>query len=159
MSFRPTTPQMNITPLIDVVFQLILFFMLVSNIVSNQAVEMIVPDLERPLTREMSDRGRVVVNIAPQHFSASSRIDSPLQFPGQARAVQIGNRAFDIADLSGMVEQLRQAKEADPNLEVLLRADSALFYDQVAPVMQAIAQAGISTVNLVAYMPDTTEAR
>ena len=39
-------------------------------------------------------------------------------------------------------------------MQVLLRADAALYYDQVRPVMGAITAAGIGTVNLVAYLPE-----
>ena len=54
----PVTPQMNITPLIDVVFLLIIFFMLVTNIIAEEAVEMIVPQLDDPVTRELGNVDR-----------------------------------------------------------------------------------------------------
>ena len=52
------------------------------------------------------------------------------------------------------VEEYR-ASNADA--EVVLRADGALYYDGVQPVMAAITGAGISKVNLVALMPETTQ--
>ena len=36
------------TPMIDIVFQLIVFFMLVNNIISDENAVMIVPELEKP---------------------------------------------------------------------------------------------------------------
>jgi hypothetical protein len=81
----PTTPQMNITSLIDVVFLLIIFFMLVNNIITEQSVEMIVPKLEDPTTRELDDSGRIIVNIAPAEYAHRERADDPLLFDGEGR--------------------------------------------------------------------------
>ena len=36
----------------------------------------------------------------------------------------------------------------------VLRADAALFYREVAPVLQAITAAGINKINMVAYLPE-----
>lgn len=145
------TPQMNITPLIDVVFLLIIFFMLASNIVSKEAVEMVVPKLDEPRTQGLGDVDRIVVNIVPE---TGSRPEDPTDFYGQPRYVQIGLSRFEVDDLAGITDALVAAKKADPNVEVLLRADAALFYDTVAPVMTAITDAQIVKVNLVAYLPE-----
>ena len=58
----PRAPQMNMTPLIDVVFQLILFFMLVNNIVAEESIQMIVPLLEDPETQQLGDVHRIVIS-------------------------------------------------------------------------------------------------
>ncbi len=153
----PVTPSMNITPLIDVVFLLIIFFMLVNNIVSDESVEMVLPDLEPPHTRELGEVNRVVVNVAPKPFTAQGRADFPLEHAGQARFVKVGTGAgseFAVEDTQGITAALAAMREANPDLQVLLRADAALFYDQVRPVMGAVTAAGIQTVNLVAYLPE-----
>jgi biopolymer transport protein ExbD len=145
------TPAMNITPLIDVVFLLIIFFMLVSNIVAKESVQMVVPKLEEPKTADLGDIERVVVNIVPE---VGERAEDPTDFFGEPRFVQIGLQQYDVTDLAGITDALRAAREANPDIEVLLRADAALFYDAVAPVMTAITDAQIVKVNLVAYLPD-----
>lgn len=149
----PTTPQMNITPLIDVVFLLIIFFMLVNNIISEQSVEMIVPQLDEPTTRELDDAGRLIVNIAPAEYARSERTDNPLLFDGEARFIRVGLETFAADDLEGVTAALAEAKAADDDVEVVLRSDGALYYGVVQPVMGAISRAGIDKVNLVAYMP------
>ncbi len=153
----PVTPGMNLTPLIDVVFLLIIFFMLVNNITSEETVDMLLPDLEDSLAREMGDINRIVVNIAPEPFTRRGRSEFPLAHNGTASYVKIGTGAssrFEVGDLPGITEALERAHAANPEIEVLLRADSSLYYEAVRPIMNAIAAAGIETVNLVAYMPE-----
>ena len=151
----PTTPRMNITPLIDVVFLLIIFFMLVNNIISEQSVRMIVPQLDEPTTREMlDDAGRIIVNIAPADYAYRERADNPLLFDGEARFIRVGLQTFAADDLDGVTAALIDARSANPHAEVVLRSDGALYYGVVQPVMGAITRAGIDKINLVAYMPE-----
>ena len=149
----PTSPEINMTPMIDVVFQLIVFFMLVNNIISEEAVLMIVPELEDPKTHELGQNDRITVNVAPQSYDPSRGIND-LNIPGEASFVQVGLDRYDLDDMEGVTEALKQAKAQNEEVQVLLRADSGLFYDEVQPVMQAITTAGIVTVNLVAYLPE-----
>lgn len=150
-------PSMNITPLIDVVFLLIIFFMLVNNIVSEETVDMILPEVDDPQTRELGEVDRIVVNIAPEPFTRDGRQNFPLSHTGTAAYVKVGvgtGSRFEVGDLPGITEALKQAKAEQPDVQVLLRADGAIYYDQVQPIMAAVTAAGIETVNLVAYRPD-----
>jgi biopolymer transport protein ExbD len=149
----PTSPQMNMTPMIDVVFQLIIFFMLVNNIISEEAVQMIVPELENPKTRELGPENRITVNLAPQSYDPSRPIGD-LNIPGEPSLVKVGLEQYSLDDIEGVTATLKEVKAANENVEVLLRADCGLFYDEVQPVMQAITSAGIVKVNLVAYLPE-----
>ncbi|MEM7625195.1 MAG: biopolymer transporter ExbD [Planctomycetota bacterium] len=151
------TPRMNITPLIDVVFLLIIFFMLVNNIVSEETVDMILPELDDPRTREVGEIERVVVNVAPEPFTRTGRDEFPLSHAGRPGYVKVGtgtNSRFDADDLKGITEKLKSAKADNPKVEVLMRVDGAIYYDKVQPIMAAVTAAGIETVNLVAYMPE-----
>jgi biopolymer transport protein ExbD len=145
---------MNMTPLIDVTFQLIIFFLLVNNIAGEQIVEMRVPDLEDPKTFELQGENKITINVAPQPYTANNRpIDNALAFAGEAMKVQIFSKEFAYGDVEGITAELKAVREQNPDAEVLLRADAALYYDQVQPAMAAIAAAGIQKVNLVAYIP------
>jgi len=149
----PKAPEMNMTPMIDIVFQLIVFFMLVNNIISEEAVLMIVPELEDPKTHELGEANRITVNVAPQSYDISRQIGD-LNIPGEATIIKVGLEQFDIDHIDQVTDALKDAKSRNENIEVLLRADSGLFYDEVQPVMQAITSAGIIKVNLVAYLPE-----
>ncbi len=144
---------MNMTPMIDVTFQLIIFFMLVNNIISEEAVMMIVPELEEPKTREMGEENRVTVNVAPQSYDPDRGIGD-LNIPGEAAMVKVGLEEFRLDDMEAVTEALRDARSRNKDIEVMLRADSGLFFDEVQPVMQAITSAGIVKVNMVAYLPE-----
>ncbi|MFA9477341.1 ExbD/TolR family protein [Phycisphaerales bacterium AB-hyl4] len=149
----PTAPEMNITPLIDVVFLLIVFFMIVSNIVTHQAVEMFVPDLDDSQAQVIPEEGRVIVNVAPQAFTRATRAADPLRFSGSARMVQVANQSYAMHDLAGVTASLERAVERNPEVEVVLRADRAIYYSEVQPVMDAITAAGVNRVNLVSFDP------
>lgn len=148
-----TSPQMNMTPMIDVVFQLIVFFMLVNNIISEEAVMMIVPELENPKTHELGEERRITVNVAPKSYDPSRKIGD-LNIDGEASVIKVGLVEYKIGDIEGVTQTLKEAKTRNEDVEVLLRADSGLFYDEVQPIMQAITSAGIVKVNLVAYLPE-----
>lgn len=149
-------PSMNITPLIDVVFLLIIFFMIVSKIQSDQNAEMMVPQFDDAKTREVGDIDVAVVNVAPVSFSRADRERNPLAIDGNAAFVQIGAnlRIADPRNAPAITAELQNLKSTRPELEVLLRADRALYYSSVQPVMGAITSAGIETVNLVAFKPE-----
>lgn len=153
----PVKPELNITPLIDVVFLLIVFFMLVSNIASDQIVEMVLPDIEDSSALMFEDENRIIVNIAPQPDDTRrlGMAGDPLRHDGRAAYVQVGNIRIETGDLQGITEALRNdmGDSSDPR-PVLLRADGALHYSQVSPVIDAITRAGIGDVKLVAYLPE-----
>lgn len=115
---------MNMTPLIDVVFLLIIFF-LVSSHLARQETQL---DLELPRAASGEpDRAsiarRVTVNLAP---------DGQLMLSGQAISV---DRLQDRLSF--------EVKQEDKPLEVRLRADRSVRYGVVEPVLAACAKAGV----------------
>lgn len=153
----PAKAEADLTPMIDVTFQLIIFFLLINNIITEEAVEMLVPVLDDPKTQELAEIPRIVVNVAPMPYD-KSREDSPLMHAGNAQFVKVGMDQFSVDQMGEIEASLRQAREKNPEVEVLLRADSALHYEEVQPVMAAIANAGIQVINLVAFLPEDGSA-
>jgi len=158
----PVAPEMNITPLIDVVFLLIIFFMIVTKIVSDERTPMIVPQLEDPRTHAPETSRRVIINVArttPEVNTRRGVMKGPADYahlagPGEAEYIRVGGyRTFSLSSdgLDKLTSLLKAEKQASETIKVLVRADAALFYSQVAPVMNAITNARISSVNLVAY--------
>ena len=167
----PTKPSMNMTPLIDVTFQIIIFFMLINNIIAEQSVQMIVPELDDPETRKIEEMEKVVINIAPvEHvhphlYALKDRKDSPLMGADreEAGALKIRMKEYRLKGegsvsmgeaLQGLQSDLEKEIAANAKVEVELRADCALYYEQVQLVMAVISQAGVQTVHLVAYLPE-----
>ncbi len=151
---------MNLTPLIDVVFLLIIFFMLVSNLVSEETVEMIVPKAEPSQTVEI-ETDRIVVSVKLDGaWQRSDRTEDALSGPGRAAFVRVGSIATfeNLNDLTGVTELLQAELEANPQAEVAFRADAGLRYDQVRPVLAAITAAGVPTVHLVGEFDEHANA-
>jgi len=150
------SPTVNMTPMIDVVFQLIIFFMLVNNIVSEESISMVVPRLWEPKVLELGKMNRVVINIVPPE-NPDSRYKGEgdlLDVNGAATHVKVGLRIYGYEQLDEVTKQLEDAKRENEDIQVLLRADAATYYQNVQPVLAAITKAGIKTVNLVAYLPE-----
>lgn len=66
---KRTRPQIHLTALIDIVFLLLIFFLLASNFIKQQGVVIIVPEVESKANEELPDlvvkidgRGSVYVN-------------------------------------------------------------------------------------------------
>lgn len=161
------TPQMNMTPLIDVTFQLILFFMLVNNIISQESIPMQVPRLSDPQTVEHEDVRKITINVAGKHAPGEKRDATPLMGDGQIGVIRVGSLeewnigAGEISLSDALDEITRTIKESkqqttaqNKELHVDLRADASLHYHNVRPVLIAVTQAEVATLNLVAYLDE-----
>ncbi len=122
--------EANMTPMIDMTFLLIVFFVLVSEIVDLESVEMSLPRPREPASELASDESRAVINVVP----------APA---GRAAGYKLGSRLF-AADAEG-VEALTRALAAvfqeSPALRVNVRADRATHYRWVQPALRSVAEA------------------
>jgi len=126
------------TPMIDVTFLLIVFFVLVSQIVDVENVDMDLPNPHDPKTMSMADEHRVIINVEP----ADSGV-------GEIRHYKIGTRVFSPTEdgVNAMIEHLAAMYGRDPDLNINLRADRATHYEWVEPAMQAITLAASRSGN------------
>lgn len=168
-------PSLNITPLIDVVFLLIVFFLLVNRIVTDENPELKLPDLEEPVTIQAVADNRLIISIVPKEEwdgepGPGSVEGEVLARGGDARFVTIGGKKFDL-EVSGsldefhdfMVDLINQRRERG-DLRFLFRVDATVYYYQVVPVMDMLqtamvnggldASKGETMIDIVAYMPD-----
>jgi biopolymer transport protein ExbD len=145
--------QANLTPMIDVTFLLIVFFVLVSQIVEVESVELDLPEPEHAASMRLPDEQRLVINVWP---SATA--------PGEVRGYKVGPRLYpaDEAGLDALIEHIAAAYRSNPELAINLRADRATRYEWVEPAMQAVViaaaridPAGITPrINLVVVKED-----
>ncbi len=148
----PAEMGFNVTPMIDMTFLLIVFFLLAGTFASADNLRLEVPAPHESVAAEL-DRPSVVVNVAP--YSEAEVAAEPAR-RGQAKLWQVRGRRLRAGDGAGLAEQLRQARTASgagEAFEVEIRADRSLHYGQVRPVMAAARQAGIRTMNLTAREP------
>ena len=154
-------PKLNITPLIDVVFLLIVFFMLVMNIVTDEVPPIQLADLDNPNVYPPEGDRRVIVNIVPEaefdgDLGPGKVVGEVLARPGQAEFVQIGGLKWKLGEPDAM-EQFReflkvaiQKRMAGPNQapNIMLRVDAAVYYAQVLPIMTNMQQSMIDALGL-----------
>jgi biopolymer transport protein ExbD len=122
--------EANLTPMIDVTFLLIVFFVLVSQIVEVESVEMKLPEPAQPRSEPIGDEQRVVINVLPG--------------PGGAAAgYRLGRRDFEPSEtgLAALTAALADLYGRNPTVSVNLRADQDTEYASVGPAMQAVADA------------------
>lgn len=139
--FRREPVSFNMTPMIDVVFMLIIFFMLVSTFASVENLEMDLPDPDHSQAAKVKLTDRVVVNCLSANPSN----------PAGGRVIySVG--PLRVGSLDELTAALAAAKAATPNLQVVLRADRRLPYSVVRQVMQTIARNRIEVMNIVAHV-------
>lgn len=132
--FRIPPPLINMTPLIDVTFLLLTFFMLASHFASVEKVDV---DLPRPHDNQAVDRrfkDKVIINMLFAEASGAARL--------QLGPVPVGS----VQDLGN---RLREVGELNPHVQVILRADRRLAYHHVREVMEAVAAARLTRLQLV----------
>jgi biopolymer transport protein ExbD len=113
--------ELNITPLLDLVFVLLIIFMITT------------PLLEQQLP----------VDLPKSSQAASSNLPDPKSIVPltihKDGTVLLGQEAVALNQLSGA---LHRRKAADPELVVSLRADSAVPYETVFRALEAVRSAG-----------------
>ncbi len=124
----------NMTPMIDVVFLLIIFF-LVSSHLAKQEVQMQLPlpDARSGTQAEDSQLPRLVVNI-----SAGGQI-------------RMAGRPLTLEQFQERLVKRREKYGQD--LEVRIRSDRSVPYRNINPVMRRCAETGIWNVTFAVYRP------
>lgn len=117
--------RINVTPLIDVVMVMIVFFLIVGKLASDQRSQIELPLAE---ARQLqSDPGTLIVNVTAD------------------RSIVLQSEALDPAAFGA---RLRKARDRRPDLLVQIRADRALAYGDIAPVIVACRESGITRIRL-----------
>lgn len=121
--------ELNMAPMIDMVFLLLIFFMVASHLKQLESVEIEVPIAENAVVpKELSDR-RVV----------SIKADG---------TIYLGGAPQPLEKVKPIVEKARQQI---PDLKIYLRADKRVEHKKVREVMKACADAGASEILFATY--------
>jgi biopolymer transport protein ExbD len=131
MPLKPTPDdgiQLNLTPMIDVVFLLVIFFMAATKFSNDQR------DIELELP-SVNAQGTQLVDA-----------EDPLQVLVNAQgATLLDGRQLE---LEALTAELQRAASERPGVEVLLSADSSAGFESVARAMAACRAAGISNLGI-----------
>jgi biopolymer transport protein ExbD len=122
--------HINVTPLIDVIMCLIIFFLLCGQFAKDEAKAVALPFAQ--LGQEVDKQGQLLVNVV----SAAD--------PKGAPEIYVGANRVTLETLSAFFsdERTRNAQ-----LNVMIRADMNVQYEHISPVLVACAQANITSVN------------
>ncbi|MHC4844826.1 MAG: ExbD/TolR family protein [Planctomycetota bacterium] len=127
--------KMDMTPMIDVVFQLIIFFMLVTDLTQQDLAELKLP-MAQMAQKDETEEGRMVINIKKDGTIEIKRVPyATLDDPNTVVAM----RTF----LSN--EVLKGDKEPDGTSEraLLIRADEFTEFKHVQKLMRLCGENGI----------------
>ena len=118
--------EINITPMIDVVFIMLIFFIVTSSFVKESGVEVNRPSATSALRQE---RGNIVVAIR------------------ENEEVWIDNRPVDIRAVRANIQRMRAA---NPQGTVIIAADKAASTGVLVRVMDQIRLAGVKDISIAA---------
>lgn len=136
--------NVELTPLIDVVFQLLIFFMLSSTFVVQSSLPIEVPETEGSTKLEQKD---VTITLSNEEGGPD----------GEGRVVIQRDEEVEINDWLELEETLRALKQADPEVLVLVRADQRVPTGRTVKAFGYIVAAGIERYGIAARPPGEEE--
>ncbi len=140
MKFKRTVREelsINITPLIDVVFLLLIFFM---------------------VTTTFSRETRLLVNLpeANAEFAEAQPTQIEITVAREGRYA-INGRALVKNRIETLIRGLEIESAGDRNLPILLIADAEATHQSVITAMDAIGQSGFTRLNIATQRPQDLE--
>jgi biopolymer transport protein ExbD len=120
-------PDMNVTPLVDVVLVLLIIFMVVA------------PQLEKDVQVDLPG----IFNPDPE---VEGVVDPIKVSVAKANEFHVENQQYD---LNGVIDYLSEQHAEDPYRRLVLRADAKLKYGQIREFMGRIQSVGFPGVNFM----------
>jgi biopolymer transport protein ExbD len=127
-------PNADLSPMIDLVFLLLIFFMIASNAIRyKQDKNVAIPIANQGEVPEMIE-GRIVINVYPD----GSTYDENSQ-PISLEAIEL---------------KMSRARSENPNTRLHLRADKTVRHEMVKKVIQASSRGGVNQVIFSTYVTE-----
>jgi biopolymer transport protein ExbD len=125
---RQSGARFNITPLIDVVFLLVIFFLVATHFAQQEQVEAV----ELPLARSVSDEPEL-----PRRLIVSVTASGQMYVKG---------RAVDVVEIEHLIAE--DTKDQSADFEVRIRGDQRVTYSRVEPILLACLRAGVTKIGV-----------
>jgi len=121
-------PSINITPLVDLMFNLIIFFLVSSQFHEEERdIQVNLPETQVSDTLSVSAQSLIIINV---------RRDGTYVVGG------------DPVSLDGLREIMSRAVQGNPNQKVLVRADKQALHGYVAAAVSTCREVGIRHANI-----------
>ncbi|MGD8843227.1 MAG: biopolymer transporter ExbD [Gammaproteobacteria bacterium] len=130
---RPPQPEVNLTPLIDVVFILLIFFMVSTTFQRESKIKIELPEASAEVVEEPRDVLEIVIDVEGRYF-----IDQE----------QVVNTELDT-----LISAIGKAIGTETDVPVVIRADRHTPYESVVRAMDATAQLGLVKISLATSRP------
>lgn len=127
-------PEINLIPLIDVLFCLILFLVLTTSFNQRAALKLQLPQAQAGIVPDAGSPLIVLIDVDGKYF--------------------IGNNEVLKTDVGSLKEAIAQVAGADRSQTVILRADGRTPHQSVVTAMDALGQLGFSKLS-IATTPET----
>ena len=129
---RRELPALNLTPLIDIVFLLLIFFM---------------------VTTSFSRETRLLVSLPEASGSAENATESIEVLVDKEGGYAINGRRLVNAEVDSLVRGLELESGGDVSLLVVLVADAEVQHQSVVTAMEAIGRAGFTSLSIATREP------
>ncbi|GIX03117.1 MAG: hypothetical protein KatS3mg113_0123 [Planctomycetaceae bacterium] len=135
----PADDEMDLTPMVDVVFQLLIFFMVTASFSLQKSISMPTPDQQKK--------------------GASQALQMPEDWQDVAVMVRIDDKnvvTVDdevVADLSDLADRMRDLMRREQKSETIIIADGAALHRTVVSVIDAANAAGMQRIRLGSAPP------
>ncbi len=127
-ALKPRSLRFNITPLIDVTFLLIVFFVMSNRLIRDEvAMELTLPREASGETIGEDDKGKLVINVQSED------------------AIYFGAKRVDYDELRARL--LREKARATRETAVRIRANRDVPYGAVEPILVLCAETGFTDVS------------
>lgn len=152
-----TEMEMNMTPMIDVVFLLIIFFMIITDLTQQELEQLVLPVADEAVEDKPNpDEKRPILNILQDGTIIVKRVT--IYDPEVDDYTEL--KAY-LSDMSRQMKQepLEGTSRLVPDEPVLIRADEATPFKMVQKIMELCGEKGIQIwkVELAAKQPPESE--
>ena len=124
--------QLNLTPLIDVVFLLLIFFMVSTSFKKESKISLDLPEAHGEVTEQVSNTIEISINKDGEVF--------------------VNGEGLINRKLETIKDAIRQVA-SDPNTPFVINADAQAPYQSVISVMDAAGQIGFNNLTLATQQP------
>ena len=129
-SHHSTMNELNITPLLDLAFVLLVIFIISTAPMAND-LDLNLPNRNKPKTQAPQKKPNYIIVEADGH----------ILFNGQT------------VELAVLFEDLRKMKQTDPDTSVVVHGDNGVVYQNMVNVLDVLQQADVTKVGLATERP------